>query len=306
MPLSVVKTHATHVANASAPGHPAGARLRVVVAMSGGVDSSVVAGLMRQAGHDVIGVTLQLYDHGSATGRKGSCCAGQDIHDARRVADRLGISALRARLREPLQLSRDAASPRATPPARRRSRASPATSRSSSASCSTPPRSSAPTCWRRAITFERRDGPHGPELSRAVDAERDQSYFLFATTPDAARYLWFPLGGYPRRGCARWRASLGAAGRGQVRQPGHLLRAARALHERHRAPEAGRGEARRHRARRRPSRSAGTTASSTTRSASARAWASPAPSRCTSSASMRHERGRGGTARQLAHPRARP
>ena len=66
--------------------------MRIVVAMSGGVDSSVVAGLLHEAGHQVIGVTLQLYDHGAAMGRKGACCAGQDVHDARRVADRLGIS----------------------------------------------------------------------------------------------------------------------------------------------------------------------------------------------------------------------
>src|SRR5579875_3040561 len=65
--------------------------MKIVVAMSGGVDSSTVAGLLAEAGHDVIGVTLQLYDHGAATGRKGACCAGQDIHDARRVADHLGI-----------------------------------------------------------------------------------------------------------------------------------------------------------------------------------------------------------------------
>ncbi len=65
--------------------------MRILVAMSGGVDSSVVAGLLHEAGHEVIGVTLQLYDHGAATGRKGACCAGQDIHDARRVADQLGI-----------------------------------------------------------------------------------------------------------------------------------------------------------------------------------------------------------------------
>src|SRR3984885_7650417 len=66
--------------------------MRIVVAMSGGVDSSTVAGLLHEAGHEVIGVTLQLYDEGAALGRKGACCAGQDIHDARRVADRLGIS----------------------------------------------------------------------------------------------------------------------------------------------------------------------------------------------------------------------
>ena len=66
--------------------------MRIVVAMSGGVDSSVVAGMMAAAGHEVIGVTLQLYDHGAAAGRRGACCAGQDIHDARRVADRLGIA----------------------------------------------------------------------------------------------------------------------------------------------------------------------------------------------------------------------
>jgi len=65
--------------------------MRIVVAMSGGVDSSVVAGLMHEAGHEVIGITLQLYDYGAASGRKGACCAGQDIHDAREVADRLGI-----------------------------------------------------------------------------------------------------------------------------------------------------------------------------------------------------------------------
>src|SRR5271168_3449972 len=65
--------------------------MRVVVAMSGGVDSSVVAGMMARAGHEVIGVTLQLYDHGAAVGRKGACCAGQDILDARAAADAIGI-----------------------------------------------------------------------------------------------------------------------------------------------------------------------------------------------------------------------
>src|SRR5439155_25761676 len=71
------------------PGAPQ--QTRVVVAMSGGVDSSVAAGLIKRAGYDVVGVTLQLYDHGAATHRKGACCAGQDIHDARRVAEALHI-----------------------------------------------------------------------------------------------------------------------------------------------------------------------------------------------------------------------
>ena len=66
--------------------------MRILVAMSGGVDSSVVAGLLAEQGHDVIGATLQLYDHGAAIQKKGACCAGQDIMDARRVADRLGIA----------------------------------------------------------------------------------------------------------------------------------------------------------------------------------------------------------------------
>src|SRR2546430_17605066 len=65
---------------------------RVLVAMSGGVDSSVVAGLLANEGYDVVGVTLQLYDHGAAARKKGACCAGQDIHDAKRVAERLGIA----------------------------------------------------------------------------------------------------------------------------------------------------------------------------------------------------------------------
>ena len=86
------------VAAALAPVTPGG---RVVVAMSGGVDSSVTAALVKRAGFDVIGVTMQLYDHGTATGRAGSCCAGQDIHDARQVAAALDVPTSRG-LREPL------------------------------------------------------------------------------------------------------------------------------------------------------------------------------------------------------------
>ena len=78
--------------------HKAPGATRVVVAMSGGVDSSVTAALMKAAGYDVVGITLQLYDHGAAVGRKGACCAGQDIHDARARRRQARHAALRARL----------------------------------------------------------------------------------------------------------------------------------------------------------------------------------------------------------------
>src|SRR5215471_4847291 len=78
------------LADLDLPGHPADHR--VVVAMSGGVDSSLTAALLAHAGYDVVGITLQLYDHGATTGRKGACCAGQDVRDAARVAERLGIA----------------------------------------------------------------------------------------------------------------------------------------------------------------------------------------------------------------------
>src|SRR3954468_14859745 len=79
----------TPLADIDLPGDPADHR--IVVAMSGGVDSSVTAALLVRAGYDVVGITLQLYDHGAATGRRGACCAGQDVRDAARVAERLGI-----------------------------------------------------------------------------------------------------------------------------------------------------------------------------------------------------------------------
>ena len=82
-------SHIAASADIDLPGDPGDHR--VVVAMSGGVDSSVVAGLLKREGYDVVGVTLQLYDHGAATHRKGACCAGQDIYDARAVAERIGI-----------------------------------------------------------------------------------------------------------------------------------------------------------------------------------------------------------------------
>jgi tRNA-specific 2-thiouridylase len=175
-----------------------GKKLRVVVAMSGGVDSSVVAALMRRAGHEVIGITLQLYDHGAATGRKGSCCAGQDIHDARRVAEALSI-------------------PHYVLDYESRFAAAVIGSFAESYAAGETPIPCV-TC-NQQIKFrdlldtakelgadvlatghyiQRREGPNGPELMRALDPDRDQSYFLFATTAEQLQYLWFPLGGMPK------------------------------------------------------------------------------------------------------------
>jgi tRNA-specific 2-thiouridylase len=179
---------------------------RVVVAMSGGVDSSVVAALLREEGHDVVGVTLQLYDHGEAVGRRGACCAGQDIHDARRVADRLAI-------------------PHYVLDYEQRFKATVMQSFADSYVAGETPipcvvcnqqikfqelLTTAHELEADALAtghyIERRDGPAGPELCRALDAERDQSYFLFATTPAQLEHLTFPLGPYRKaevRGLAR-------------------------------------------------------------------------------------------------------
>jgi tRNA-uridine 2-sulfurtransferase len=168
--------------------------MRVVVAMSGGVDSSVVAGLMAEAGHEVIGVTLQLYDHGQATGRKGACCAGQDIHDARRVADRLGIAHYvidaEARFRAAV-IGRFADSYAAgeTPVP--------------CVQCNvelkfgdllTLARELGAQALATGHYVRRIEGPYGPELHRAVDAARDQSWFLYATTREQLAFCRFPLG----------------------------------------------------------------------------------------------------------------
>ncbi len=177
--------------------------MRVLVAMSGGVDSSVVAGLLREQGHDVIGATLQLYDHGAAVQKKGACCAGQDILDARRVADRLDIPHYvldrEQRFRDAVIEDFAGAYARGETPI---------------------------PCVRcnQTVKFQdllglaqdlgaealatghyvrRVEGADGAELHRAVDPQRDQSYFLFATTREQLDFCRFPLGEYPDKAAVR-------------------------------------------------------------------------------------------------------
>ncbi len=183
---------------------------RVVVAMSGGVDSSVVAGLLARQGYEVIGITLQLYDHGAATHRKGACCAGQDIHDARRVAEALSIPHYvldyedrfrdavidgfvdsylagqtpipcvecnrKVKFRDLLNMARDLGA----------------------------------DCLATGHYVASRPLPEGGRgLFRALDPARDQSYFLYATTAEQLNFLRFPLGELPKDETRRLARDLG-------------------------------------------------------------------------------------------------
>lgn len=182
---------------------------RIVVAMSGGVDSSVVAALAAQSGAETIGITLQLYDHGSAVKRAGSCCAGQDIRDARAVADRLGIAHYvfdhESRFRDSVidHFADEYLRGRTPIPCVRCNMGVKFTDLFRLA------RELGADCLATGHYVRRMMGAAGAELHRACDPARDQSYFLFATTQDQLDYLRFPLGAMPKSDVRRIAAELG-------------------------------------------------------------------------------------------------
>jgi tRNA-specific 2-thiouridylase len=198
--------HAGRIAQA-AVGLPLGAR--VVAAMSGGVDSTVTAALLKRAGYDVVGVTLQLYDHGAAVKKVGACCAGQDIKDARQAAERIGIPHYvldyESRFRdEVIEDFADAYLRGETPvPCIRCNQTVKFRDLAEVA------RDLGAQAMATGHYVQRTVGRNGPELHRGADPSRDQSYFLFATTRAQLDFLRFPLGGLPKSEVRAVAAELG-------------------------------------------------------------------------------------------------
>lgn len=180
---------------------------RVVVAMSGGVDSSVVAAQLAEEGYDVVGVTLQLYDHGAALAKKGACCAGIDIHDARRVAEEMGFPHYVLDYENIFQDAvidefADSYLAGATPvPCIR------CNERVKFKDLLETAKDLEADCMATGHYIQRMSGPNGPELHCAADAGRDQSYFLFSTTKEQLEFLRFPLGHLPSKDATRELAS---------------------------------------------------------------------------------------------------
>jgi tRNA-specific 2-thiouridylase len=193
-------------------GDPAGTR--IVCAMSGGVDSSVAAALLKRAGYEVVGITLQLYDHGEAVRRKGACCAGQDIHDARRVAAQLGIPHyvldFESRFREAVIddfVSSYVAGFTPVPCIRCNQ-----TVKFADLLAQARELDAAALVTGHYIESRPRAGGSGHrDLFTPADMARDQSYFLFATTQEQIDYLRFPLGTLPKSETRRIAAELGLA-----------------------------------------------------------------------------------------------
>jgi tRNA-specific 2-thiouridylase len=167
---------------------------RVVVAMSGGVDSSVVAALMAEEGYETIGITLQLYDHGQAVGKKNACCAGQDIEDARNVCDKIGIPHYVLNYES---LFRESVVEDFADSYMRGETPIPCVRCNQSVKFRDLFKVAKDLGADALVTghyIRKVEGENGPELHNAMDDGKDQSYFLFATTKEQLEYIYFPLG----------------------------------------------------------------------------------------------------------------